>query len=334
VDAASPAFARLRRLEQELTGTGKAIAGLTAARKRATPEKATVLQQKLEAFQARQQALREEQAELIRSSPPRQDRLRLDAEWQRLRSAVGLDREEARLAQLLKQQGRRSGRSGEAFERLAPTLTRTHILPDLLRDSETSEDLLVLRGVTLGAARVEFDQLVVRRPGGGSQPVEVLAVVEVKRNLNDVAHGFRRRQEDLAWLTGDTDRYDPGSHRTRTFPSGHFDRVAVHRDGGEAFVFARSSFRRFRREPGGGWFLRRLYFLTRPGTMWGVSSAALARIGFRVATDERWEPDSDAYLGKLRRWCQSLAEPIETPDVLRLYTAARGRGHQVLLVGR
>ena len=71
-----------------------------------------------------------------------------------------------------------------------------------------------------------------------------------------------------------------------------------------------------------------------PGTMWGVSSAALARIGFRVATDERWEPDSDAYLGKLRRWCQSLAEVIETPDVLRLYAAARGRGGQIVLAGR
>jgi len=110
-------------------------------------------------------------------------------------------------------------------------------------------------------------------------PEQVLAVVEVKRNLNDLAHGFGLRQENLAWLTGDTAHYDPGQCRTTYFRSGHFDREAIHQQDGDSFVFARSSFSRFRRDPAAGLFLDRLCFITRAGTMWGVSTAALARLG-------------------------------------------------------
>ena len=81
------------------------------------------------------------------------------------------------------------------------------------------------RGVTLGAAGTELDQVIVRLPSRAERPVEVLAVVEVKRNLNDLAHGFRRRQDDLAWLTGHTANYDPRRYRTRQFPTGHFDKI-------------------------------------------------------------------------------------------------------------
>src|SRR5262249_24549139 len=154
------------------------------------------------------------------------------------------------------------------------------------------------------------------------------------RNLNDLAHGFRLRQENLAWLTGDASAYDPEAHRTKVFRSGHFDREAVHNEGGEAFVLACESFRRFRRDPATGLFLGRLYFITRAGMMWGVSAAALGRIHSRVATDERWDPDSEAYLGGLLRWCQSLAEPLETPDVLRIYEAVPKQARQILVVRR
>ena len=103
---------------------------------------------------------------------------------------------------------------------------------------------------------------------------------------------------------------------------------------GETFCFARDSFRRFRRDPAADVILDRLYFITRPGTLWGVSAAMLARIGFRVATDERWEPDRDAYLRGLLSWCRSLAEPVETPDVLQMYTSSHRRARQILLTGR
>src|SRR5205085_9755144 len=136
-------------------------------------------------------------------------------------------------------------------EHRALALTERHILPDLLRaraDGASDRRVRILRRVTLGAARVEFDQLVVRVPAAAGRPVQVLAAVEVKKNINDLAHGFRLRQENLAWLTGDAGGYDPALYRTGHFRSGHFDRPAEHREGGDAFLFAPGSFRRFRRE--------------------------------------------------------------------------------------
>jgi hypothetical protein len=334
-DARTPQCGPLHEAEREMGNAARAISGLTAALKRAAPAERPALRQKMTAFQARRQALQDEQARLIASSPERQDWLRLDARLRALRAALGLDEEEARLEALFKAQGHRSGHAGTSFEETALALTQGCVIPELLRGGPEPGGgaVRLLRGVTLGAARTELDQLVVRQPAGGG-PVEVLAVVEAKRNLNDLAHGFRLRQENLAWLTGDEGAYDQEAYRTKYFRSGHFDRAAVHEEGGEAFAFARGSFRGFRRDPAAGVFLDRLYFITRAGTMWGVSMAALGRINFRVATDERWDPDSAAYLDGLLRWCRSLAEPVETPDVLRLYAAETERARRILLVGR
>ncbi len=332
-DRAASQSARLDAVEDELSRTGKALAGLSGALTRATPEKQPDLQRKLDGFQARQQALREEQARLTRASPARQELLRLQAELRGLRERLGLEKEEAHLAALMQSQGRNSGHSGEAFEDLALRLTWRDLVPEL-QSGKDSERVRVLRGVTLGAARTELDQLVIRLPRRSGQPVEVLALVEVKRNPNDVAHGFRLRQENLAWLSGDTKHYAPGEYRTGYFRSGHFDREAVHEEDGERFIFTRGSFRHFRREASTGLYLRRLCFITREGSLHGVSAAALARIRHRVATDEQWQPLSDAHLRELLRWCQALVEPLETPDVLRLYCSVPGMGRQVLVVSR
>jgi hypothetical protein len=334
-DARSPSGARLRQLEQQLMDAAKAVAGLTAAMGQAAADKRPALRQKLATFQARLGAMREEHAALLAASPQRQLLLSLSEDLQRLRSGLGLDCEEERLDRLLRQQGRRSGKRGEAFERLALDLTHQFILPDLVRrlqEKSATAAPRVLSGVTLGAARTEIDHLVVALPRQGGEPVDVLAMVEAKRNANDLAHGFRLRQENLGWLTGDSAGYDPGEYRTGYFRTGHFDRAAEHAEGSETFRFTRFSFRRFRRDASTGYFLDRLYFITRAGQLWGLSTAALGRIGNRVATDERWHPESSAYLRRLQRWCESLTEPIETPDVLRTYLAAPGLWRQVLVV--
>ena len=72
--------------------------------------------------------------------------------------------------------------------------------------------------------------------------------------------------------------------------------------------------------------------MTRPGPLLGVSGAALARIAARVATDEDWDPADEVYLRRLFEWCRTLAEPLETPDVLRLFAADAGHAQQVLLL--
>jgi hypothetical protein len=328
-DAAAAEHPVLDRLAREIEGARKAVAGLTAAAGKATAAAAAPLQRKLANFQAKLGALEAQQEALVRASPARQQLLQTQVELQRLRAISGLEHEQQRLAELLRRAGQRSGGAGSRFERQALALTERHIVPGLAADAQA---LCIVGGVTLGAARTELDQLVVRRPPEEGQPVEVLALVEAKRNINDLAHGFCRRQENLAWLTGAADAYDPAQCRTQSFPSGHFDRPALHPYGDTRLIFTRDSFHRFRREPTSGWFLDGLYFITRPATLWGVSSAALARIAFRVATDMRWQWESDEYLADLLRWCQSLAQPLEAPDVLRAYAPQRAR--QILLLGR
>jgi hypothetical protein len=304
-DAATPQAARLRDLGRELHNTDKAIAGLSRAGDPA----------KLDAFRTTRARLEAERDALVASSPGRQELLRLAAELAALRAAIGLDRLEADLAAAQTGRGRLSGRSGESFEDVARAMASDHLCEPGTR---------LLRGVRLGTARTEFDLLVARVADNGT--ADVVAVVEAKRNPNDLARGFLHRQADLAWLTGERDRYDPADYRTKTFPTGHFDRPSEHREEGTAVRFVPSSFRRFRRDPASGFFLHALHLVTRIGPLWGVSGNALSRIAARVATDEDWNPDDTGYLEVLRAWCQSLAGPIETPDMVRLYANAAGSG--------
>lgn len=329
-DEAGPQFARLRQLDDELYNAGKATEGLSAAVAKLPPERRAALEAKLASFREIIRALEAERVALEAGSPEQQSFLTARGELDRFRAEIGLDREEARLAELQTARGRRTGRSGDSFEDTAADLIRQRVIPELAPDG----DAHILHGVRFGAARVEFDLLVIRQPDTPTEPVEVLAVVEAKRNINDLAHGFLHRQEDLTWLTGDRGRYDPSAFRTKTFPTGHFDReVSFHSDG--AMVrFGPDSFRLFRRDPSAGLFLDRLYLVTRPGWVWGVSSAATARISARIATDEDWNPGNAAYLGRLLDWAKSLAGPTETPDILRLYATSPARAGQVLFPGR
>jgi hypothetical protein len=327
-DAATPQAARLGEVEKTLRNAEKAVAGLTSALEHADDATRLALEAKREAFRRRLRNLEEEWAQLARSSPERQCLLRAAADYDRLRSAIGLDHEEARLRELLTEKGRRAGDAGEQFEERARAITVRHIVPEVGADGG---DLHVLNGVRLGAAGVELDFAVVRRPAGPDESVEVLAVVEAKRNINDLAHGFRRRQVDLAWLTGDAGAYDPADHRTGHFTSGDFDRPAVHWQDGQAFLFGPGSFQLFAREMVNGHFLSRLYLVTRAGPIWGVSGAALARISFRAATDVDWNPDDESYLSRFHAWCRSIAGPVETPEVLKTYLADVDRCRQIIV---
>lgn len=324
---ATPAGARIATIERELHRVGRAIAGLTEALGRATPERRSALEAKREAFDIRRRELELERDELTQASPERQRHLAAADEFQRARAATGLDVAEAELATLLRGKGRQSGQAGQAFEREALGLVERVIVPDL---GEQPQSVRVLRSVRLGAAGVELDYVVVREPGSPDHPVEVLAVVEAKRNINDLGHGFRRRQIDLAWLTGDAAAYQADEHRTGRFPTGHFDRPGVHWEGDRPYLFGPDSFRRFVRDPNSGWFLDRLYLVTRAGPAWGLTGAAMARVAARIATDERWDPTDDGYLTGLFDWCRSLAGPVETPDVLELFSTAE-RARQLIV---
>lgn len=326
--AATPAGARIAAVERELHRVERAIAGLTDALGRAAPDRRPALKAKWEAFVSRREELDRERDELTATSPKRQHYLAAANELRHTRAATGLEAAEAELATLLRHKGRQSGHAGEAFEREAHTLVEQVIVPDL---GERLPPPQVLHSVRLGAAGVELDYVVVRPSLEPGHPVVVLAIVEAKRNINDLGHGFRRRQLDLAWLTGDSAAYDPRECRTGNFPTGHFDRPAVHWEGDQAYLFGPDSFRRFARDPS-GWVMNGLYLVTRAGPIWGLTGAAMARVAARIATDERWDPADEGYLTGLLEWCKSLTSPVETPDVLEWF-ATPERTRQLIVTG-
>src|SRR5262249_9509056 len=175
---ASPAGRRIAVLDKRLYNAELAIVGLDAALRDAPPEKQAALAAKRAGFVAKRQRLSEKRAALVESSPEQHELIRVAAEVRQLWESIGLDREHARLAELLTRIGRKSGQAGAKFEQLAQTLAQQHILADLGGGS-----IHLLHKVRLGAAGVELDLVFVRRRGGLEDPVDVLAVVEVKRNI-------------------------------------------------------------------------------------------------------------------------------------------------------
>lgn len=331
-DEASALHPRLSAAEHDLVGAEKAVAGLSYALGR--EDDATErdrLRLKRETFQARAAAARAEIEELTGASPERRALRGIEERLARRRAFLGLEREEERLRELQRKKGRSTSRSGTSFEERALEAVRTEVLPEL-DPGRGGEDLVVLRGVTLGAARMEIDQLVVRPSASRESDAEVLALVEAKRNVNDLAHGLWRRLENLAWLAGHPEGYEKDLYRTRAFPEGLFEGVAVHSRPGERHRFTADSFQRFLPDLAAGTLPERLYLVTRPGPLWGIDSAGLARIAHRISTDEAWEPEDLDYLARLLDWSRGHADEEEAPEVLRRYAADREASRRVLLL--
>ncbi|HET6765088.1 MAG TPA: hypothetical protein VFH27_15490 [Longimicrobiaceae bacterium] len=328
----APEFAELSRIEKALDDAGKAVAGLTAAAAAADREERARLAAKQAEFTARQAALRAELKAGVEASAARRAWDRAVAVVAAVHAEAGLPALEEALREAVQGGGRKSSGEGARFEDVAETVIRTHLLPELAAACACDAgELRILRGVTLGAAGIEIDHLVVHRtPESGE--VKAVAVVEAKRNINDIAHGFQQRQQNLAWLAGDTAAYDPQQFRTRTFPTGHFDRPAVHEQDGEQFAITRSSFSGFTRDPATGHVLDGLYLVTRPGWLWGIGSSAMTRLAHRASTDERWAPEDDAYLHDLLGWLREMSDPSEAPDVLAMYAARPGLASRIVLV--
>eukprot|EP00958_Prasinococcus_capsulatus_P015284 scaffold1628_cov407-Prasinococcus_capsulatus_cf.AAC.11 len=151
--------------------------------------------------------------------------------------------------------------------------------------------------------------------------VEVLAVVEVKRNANDIAKSYEVHARNLAWLNGETREYDPVEFRTMQYASGHFDRAFVHTDAatGAIYVFSKASFSEFR----GAAMLRRvsldrvlsselchvltlrdcvqMHFITRDGKLTGMSSGTVRWLSHMLATSLQLagiaEPETAGFKG-------------------------------------
>lgn len=179
------------------------------------------------------------------------------------RARTGLDAAERDAASAEKNAGFESGELGAAFEETGMHAVARLIrqgrfeVPGMFEDRSETDDLFILRNVSLGMAFGEIDGALVRvrdaraayasspkekKASSSSEhetvslkeettsssppPVEVLAVFECKRNPDDARRGFLRRRADLGWLAGDETKnaYDPKRYANKHHPTGHFTR--------------------------------------------------------------------------------------------------------------
>lgn len=334
---ASPNKEAIERLSVDIEGAKKAIAGLIQAARERTGEKRGACLEKLRQFEERLSVMESELQRLLENSPAKREFDGMCRRAEEFADAVGIAPGERHLERLLKQRGRDATGMGKIFEQTSRKVVREWIVPRLLRRSRASlsqraRSTAVLSGVTLGCARAEMDY-VIARTKGREKPLTVLAVVEVKRNTNDVAGGFETRQENLAWFTGDKSGYDPALYRTKIFRHGHFDQPVVHEERGRKFLFDASSFRLFHKDPDVKYYLDRLFFIARHRRkLLGMRSSEYARFLYRISTDVDFEPENDAYLESLYAWALSIISPLQTKDVIRLYLARTEWAQQFFFV--
>ncbi len=312
----------LEQLESKFEGLERAVIGLTQAVAEGRADAA-----KLHDFQLQLANAYEQHSDLIDVTPERKKRDRAASSLARFREEIGLEEAERTLTELRRKRGGQVGKSGRAFESVTEEAIRREVFPDL----GNADKLDYLSGVTLDSARAELDGVIIARDSS-AEIASVLAIVEAKRNINDLADGFLMRQENLAWLTGDADGYDEAEYRTRIYEAGHFDRVSEHAEDGETDRFDTSSFQSFERDISSGHFLHGLYFATRDRPLLGVTPGELAKILHRVASDPNFDFDRPTVLRRYHKWAHEMVGPFQTVDLLKIYATDPQLADHILLI--
>lgn len=322
----SPHKARLDEIAYQQHCNQRALEGLSRALE--NTEQAA-LREKFQSFQDDQAALGREEAALIQGSPEYSNLQKDLAALQRFEESIGLPQENEKLQSLQRERGKNSGKSGQDFESFARNIVSARLGPLLSAPGET---LHCLSGVTLGCARGELDFVLVC-DRGKQQPVELRGIVEVKKNVNDIAESFLTRQENIAWFVGEEDHYDPEKYRTAVYRQGHFDKSAIHKEDGREWRFDKESFAFFKRDDKSGHYLHRLCFLTRLRPLLGASGGEQSRLIHSFATDFYADSESEDYLRELREWIREWHSDFQSRDVLSYYLDSPELAEQILFIG-
>jgi hypothetical protein len=327
---------RLEELEQGMENSRKAIEGLTQAVKNSTGEKRTACKEKLRYYKTRWANLKKEWQLLLKATPEKRELLRASAELSTFREKIGLTQEEQYLDNIVHKSAHQSTKAGSTFEDMAFLVISQEIIPIATKNLriKKKQKAKVLSQVTLGCARAEIDYMVILPPAEEGAPAQVLAIVEVKRNINDIVHGFLLRQENLRWFTGDKGGYDAAIYRTKLFQTGHFDRVAMHEQNGEKFSFDKSSFQHFHKDEKTTHFLDNLFFVTSRRRLLGMNSGEYAKIIYKIGMDTEFDLENSAYMEKLFLYAKNMLSPFQTREVLELYASQIKWGRQLLFIER
>ncbi len=333
---ASPYAKRLEEIARERVGAERALEGLGNAVEKATGEKRAAMERKLVGFQSKLSALDEEETQILTQTPEKARLDEAELALNRYREDIGLVALEEEILLLNKEQARHTNRAGTRFEDVCRAFAEAEMLPQLKERGDSIEPgrIFILGGVTLGIAHTEIDNIIVRVADDPKEPVEVLAVVEAKRNINDVASGFFMRQQNLGFLTNNDTMYEPERYITKVFREGRFDKPAVHKEHDREFCFSVDSFRHFSPEQGVGYFVDRLYFVVQKRKLLGADSGFLSRIMHRVSTDANFDLNDDAYLRSLHQWILETLPPLQTRDVMEYYAQNEAWAKQFFVLER
>jgi len=335
----SPNRELIEKNQRDQHGTERAIEGLSKALENAEGPKKAGMQKKLKQFESKLKELRKAEKKLLRKTPEKGRQEEARKAIRNFSQTLGITRLKRELDQMLKKQSQSTGTAGKRFEEISTDLCNNEILPMFIDSSLSSEEqaserdrLRILSNVTLGLARSEFDNILIRKADKPEEPIEVLAMIEAKRNMNDLIKGFNMRQENLGFLCRNEEKYDKAAYRTKRFTAGVFDREAVHEEHGESYVFAPSSFRHFQVEPKSGHYLERLFFIADTRRLQGLSSAEYSRVTFKMSKDVHFDPNDLEYVESFQKQVYEMVSSFQTRDVLELYAANSQWANRIFMV--
>jgi hypothetical protein len=300
----TPLREAFERDQGALAGLERAVAGLRAA-----VEQGDASAAKLRAFEERRAALRERLARIEAEHPVRREWRAALAAGEEEDRRSGLAELNERIAALRREAGSRQGSRGSAFEAASGAELDRVLVPEL--EARWGGPVWQLRGVTFGCARAELDHVFVA-PGAKDEAARVLAVAEAKAGPDDLASGWGKREENLAWFAGRRAGYRPEEYRTERDPDGHF-RGAVEAEGPEGPLrIDRTSFALF---AGESW-ASGLYLTTQRRRLRGLSGAEVARLLDAWLERPELDPETPAGARALERWLKRQTADFQTPDLV------------------
>ncbi len=333
----SPHKEKLEKLLLQIENREKALVGLEKAVQDRQGDKRKASEEKLAHFQKELEVWQQEKTQLLKLTPEKLKWEKALLKLANLKEKIGLTQAKADLEKLNKSLGRRMGSTGDAFEEQCRTFVRQIFFSVLAkRDPKFRRNykkMHILRGVSLGCARAELDYVVVAKKRE-KEPVTVYAIVEAKRNINNMAESFSIRQENIAWFTKTEKDYPAELYRTKVFTKGHFDKEAIHKVQDEEFLFAPSSFDLFKKDPSTGHFMDRLFFICAKRYLMGMSPGDYSKIMYRISTDMEFDLEDEEYVRKLLGWSKENISPWVTYDLLKIYASKESWAQQIIVASR
>ena len=325
---------RIQAVKKQIFRAEAGIQGIEKALSRVSPKKH-------EALQAKQEELRlahrfsQEQLEARYEDPRWQGYQSLLAEKEQFYRTTGLSPVQKRIHHFQKKQGQDAQKTGSDFEHQMTGLTQKYLIHHCLRLSPQAlipQTVHILRNVRLRSTKLEFDAMVVQVLDF-QEPVIVLAIIEAKKNPNDLGTGFLRRQENISWCTQSPDGYVRSEYKNKHYPSGLFDTEVGHFDpvSKRSYRFSHRSFSLFQRHKT-GYFLERLYFVCSAQPLIGISSKEHAILKHKLTMEFEKELEESAIRALWEDMRSHRKQGRTAVQVLELYTAEAWLSQHLMMV--